>query len=100
MSSEVRMRCPIETEENAEVLLAYCARRLDPEVAAILEGHMKVCPACRSFQESQQVVWESLDSWEALPVSAEFDRKLYQRIEAEGRSSWWQRLVGPFQPLL
>ena len=28
---EVCMRCPIETRENAELLLAYCARKLDAE---------------------------------------------------------------------
>ena len=94
------MRCPIETDENAEILLAYCARRLDPETKAILERHMAVCPACRSFQEGQQTVWEALDAWDTPPVSADFDRKLYQRIETEGGPSWWQRLVSPFQPML
>ena len=94
------MRCPIETEENAEILLAYCARRLDPETQAMLERHMAVCPACRAFREEQGKVWEALDSWETEPISADFDRKLYQRIESERGASWWQRLASPFQPML
>ena len=32
------MRCPIETQENAELLLSYSARRLDPRATAILEA--------------------------------------------------------------
>ncbi|HZT32574.1 MAG TPA: zf-HC2 domain-containing protein [Bryobacteraceae bacterium] len=93
------MRCPIETEEHAETLLAYCANRLDPAQAAALERHMRSCAACRSFQEAQQTVWEALDTWEAPPVPADFDRRLYQRIEAEGYT-WWQRLFQPFRPVL
>jgi anti-sigma factor RsiW len=92
------MRCPIETRENAEVLLAYCARKLDAETSAILEGHIGTCPACREFAGGQQAVWQALDAWEAAPVSADFDRRLYQRIEQE--VSWWDRLMRPFRPLL
>ena len=94
------MKCPIETQENAELLLAYCARKLDPETQIILERHLAVCPACRDFQTSQQAVWEALDAWEATPVSPDFDRRLYQRIEQEAaHASWWSRLVQPFRPM-
>lgn len=94
------MKCPMETQESAEVLLAYCARRLDPDTAVVLERHLAVCPACREFQKSQQAVWEALDAWEAMPVSADFDRRLYERIEREeARLSWWGRLVRPFAPM-
>ena len=92
------MKCPIETRENAELLLAYCARKLDVETTAMLEGHIRVCPACREFADGQQTVWKALDAWEAAPVSADFDRRLYQRIEAE--VSWWDLLMRPFRPLL
>lgn len=93
------MRCPIETQENAELLLAYCARRLDLETAAVLEHHMESCPACRTFHENQKAVWRALDLWEAMPVSDDFDRRLYNRIETEG-SPLWRRLLRPLQPLL
>ena len=74
------MKCPIEIHENAELLLAYCARKLDPETQTILERHLAVCPACRDFKAGQEAVWQALDSWEAVPVSADFDRRLYRRI--------------------
>ena len=92
------MRCPIETRENAELLLAYCARKLDAETTAILEDHIRICPACREFAGGQQAVWKALDAWEAAPVSADFDRRLYQRIDKE--VSWWDLLMRPFRPLL
>ena len=92
------MRCPIETRDNAELLLAYTARRLDPDTAATLDRHMEVCPSCREFAENQRAVWGALDAWEAMPLTPDFNRRLYQRIEQQG--SWWDRIVKPFQPML
>ena len=77
------MKCPIETRENAEVLLAYCSRSLDAERTAILDDHIRICPGCREFVEGQRALWKALDAWEATPVSADFDRRLYQRIQKE-----------------
>ncbi len=90
------MRCPIQTQEQAELLLAYCARRLDPETARALERHMEHCAECRRFGEQQRLVWEALESWEALPVSQDFDRRLYERIEQARRAGggWASALLG------
>jgi len=92
------MKCPIETHEQAEWLLPYCARSLDAERSALLAQHLETCAACREFTARQKSVWESLDAWEAAPVSVDFDRRLYQRIEKE--VPWWDVLVRPFRPLL
>jgi len=92
------MRCPIETRESAELLLAYCGRTLDAETAAVFERHMESCAACREFARGQRAVWEALDEWNTAPVSPDFDRRLYQRIERE--VSWWDLLIRPFRPLL
>jgi anti-sigma factor RsiW len=92
------MKCPIQTRENAELLLAYCTRKLDAESAAILERHMETCPACREFSSGQRAVWEALDAWEAAPVTLDFDRRLYRRIDRE--SSWWNLLMRPLRPVL
>ena len=92
------MKCPIETRESAEVLLAYCTRKLDAESTAILERHVEICPACREFSSGQRAVWEALDAWEAAPVTLDFDRRLYQRIDRE--VSWWNLLVRPLRPAL
>ena len=88
------MRCPIETQENAELLLSYSARRLNPESAAILEAHMELCPACREFRDGQRALWEALDQWDARPVSPDFDRRLYRKIEEQEQMSWWARVFG------
>jgi anti-sigma factor RsiW len=92
------MKCLIETQESAELLLAYCARKLDAERTTILERHIGICPACQEFVSGQRALWEALDTWEAAPVSPDFDRRLYQRIEKE--VSWWDLLIRPFRPML
>jgi anti-sigma factor RsiW len=84
--------------ENADLVLEFVAGRLDAEAAARLERHLEVCPACREFAGGQRAVWEALDAWEAAPVSPDFDRRLYRRIERE--ISWWDRILGPFRPAL
>lgn len=92
------MNCPLETHETAELLLDYCGHRLSPERAATLESHMRMCAACRGFAERQRAVWDALDVWDAAPVSADFDRRLYRRIE--GETTWLERLSGRLRPLL
>ena len=90
------MNCPLETRETAQLLLDYCTRKLEPESVATLERHIAICGACREFAGSQRAVWEALDAWEAAPVSADFDRRLYGRIE--GQVCWWDLLRRPFRP--
>jgi Putative zinc-finger len=92
------MRCPIETQEHAELLVAYCSRTLDAVQTAMLEEHVQSCASCREFAVSQRAVWEALDTWEAAPVSPDFDRRLYRRIQEE--VSWWDVLLRPLRPLL
>ena len=92
------MNCPLETRDNAQLLLDYCTRKLEPESVAILERHIALCGACREFAAGQRAVWEALDAWEAAPVSRDFDSRLYRRIEA--RVSWWEALRRPFRPAM
>jgi len=93
------MRCPIETQENAELLLSYSARRLNPESTSILEAHMELCPACREFRDGQRALWEALDQWEARPISADFNRRLYRKIEEQDQLGWWERIFGSGRPM-
>src|SRR2546425_9355970 len=51
---EVFMKCPIETQESGELLLAYCSRKLDSARTRILEDHIEICPACRQFADGQK----------------------------------------------
>jgi hypothetical protein len=91
------MNCPLETRENAQLLLDYCTRKLEPESVATLERHIAICGACREFADSQRAVWQALDAWEAAPVSSDFDSRLYRRIDTE--VSWWDMLLRPFRPV-
>jgi len=87
------MNCPLETRGNTE-LLEYVSGGLSETREGALEGHLAECPACREFVRGQQSAWRALELWEAPPVSADFDRRLRQRIAEE--STWWERLLRPF----
>ena len=87
------MNCPLETRDNAQQLLDYCSRKLDPQTTAILERHITVCPACREFAVQQKAVWEALDAWDAGPVPVDFDRRLYTRIDND--VPWWHAFFRP-----
>ncbi|MGA2197161.1 MAG: zf-HC2 domain-containing protein [Bryobacteraceae bacterium] len=87
------MNCPMEARQGSELLLEYTAGRLAPGEAAALEAHLESCARCREFARSQKMVWQALEAWEAEPVSLDFDRRLFARIE-QAPLSWWARLTG------
>lgn len=94
------MNCPLETRENAALLVAHAARELGPDIAVRLDRHIAGCPACSEFMRRQQAVWDALDVRQPEPISPDFNRRLYARIEElEGQASWWQRLTGPRGPM-
>jgi anti-sigma factor RsiW len=85
------MKCPLETWEERD-LVAYASGALEGGDAERLDAHLESCSACREFVREQRAVWDALDGWEAPPVTADFDRRLFGRIE--GEVSWWQRTLG------
>ncbi len=84
------MKCPMENREGEEFLLSYVSGALDAQAAASFDQHMLTCAACREFAHGQKAVWKALDLFEPAAISADFDRRLYQRIE---KVSWWDRMV-------
>jgi anti-sigma factor RsiW len=86
------MTCPFQTQET-ELLLDYSAGRLDAARTAVLARHMETCPACASFRMAQTAVWNALDVWEPAPVSMDFNRRLWQRIEAAAAAPWYRSLL-------
>jgi len=92
------MDCPIKTQEHTEWLLDYAAGRLRGERLAQLVGHAETCGDCARFVTAQRVLWNALDRWEPEPVSMDFDRRLYRRIEAGKAAFWIRRLFCPLQP--
>jgi anti-sigma factor RsiW len=84
------MKCPMENRESEELLLNYVSGALNGQEAASFDQHMLTCAACREFAHGQKAVWAALDLFEPASISADFDRRLYQRIE---KVSWWGRIV-------
>ena len=82
------MRCPIENGEGPLLL--------DPLRPASLEDHIRGCAACSGFVSARNATDRVLDLWQAPPISSDFDRRLYGRIEQE--VPWWEFLVRPFRP--
>jgi len=91
------MNCPIKSQENTDWLLEYSAGRLDSEHAALMARHLETCPECARIVHAQQRVWNALSQWEPEPVSADFDRRLYRKIDAQP-ASWIDRLFRPLRP--
>ena len=73
-------------------MLNYCAHELDPA----LTRHIQLCPACRSAVESHELLRAALDSWDHLPVSHDFDARLFQRIREDERPGWAARAANWF----
>ena len=92
------MHCPLETPETRDLLVEYCLGTLTPAQSSRLEPHVAACPACSRFAAEQRSVWSALDRWEAAPVSADFDRRLYARIDSE--VTWRGRVLRALGPLL
>jgi anti-sigma factor RsiW len=80
----------MENREGEELLLNYVSGALEAQEAAAFDQHMLTCAACREFAHGQKAVWEALDLFEPAPISADFDRRLYQSID---KLSWWDRFV-------
>jgi len=87
------MKCPINSRES-EILVAYSSGTLEAGRAPLVTAHLEACAACRDFVREQKAVWDVLDVWQPAPVSADFNRRLYQRIEEP--VSWFDRVMRPF----
>jgi hypothetical protein len=93
------MICIKDDPQGAEILMDYCASKLDPARAAELETHFKQCAECRELVEAQKTVWEMLEVWKPIEVSPGFDAKLYARIAQERTEPVWKRwFLRIFQP--
>jgi anti-sigma factor RsiW len=75
--------CPVQGSEGAGLLLEFLDRRLEPDLSARLERHIAVCADCSRVVNAQRSVWEALDNWEPERISADFDHRLFARLEQE-----------------
>jgi anti-sigma factor RsiW len=83
------MNCPLQTAE-AEILLDYSAGRLDSAARTAVELHAANCAECASFLAEQNAVWNALDLWDAPPVSMDFTRRLWKRIDQSVEQPWYK----------
>lgn len=91
------MICPLTRVETTDLLLEYSARRLDAARAAALERHVEVCAECSAFLAGQTAVWDALDAWDPPPVSMDFNRRLWQRIDRAAELPWYRVVFGALQ---
>ncbi len=62
-------------------------------------AYLESSPECRTLFEQQRALWETLDLWEPVEPSRDFDRRLYERIAAQGAGQgWFGRLFGGMKP--
>lgn len=84
------MNCPTKRNEDAEILLDYCAQTLSADETAEFEIHLQQCADCSRLVEAQKEVWGALEAWTPPPVSVNFDARLYARIAEEQAAPAWQ----------
>lgn len=84
------MNCPTKRNEDAEILLDYCAQTLSADETAEFEIHLQQCADCSRLVEAQKEVWGALEAWTPPPVSVNFDARLYARIAQEQAAPAWQ----------
>src|SRR5215831_2065023 len=95
------MNCLQNNPHSAEILMDYCAGKLDAIRCAEWEAHFHQCAACRERVDAHRRVWEALDEWRPVEVSPDFDARLYGRITAEASRPWWPRMLArPLFPIL
>ena len=92
------MECPMKSQEEAALLLDYCAGRLTTGAAGDVERHMAECAACAKFVRGQQALWNVMNEWQAPPVSADFDQHLDRRMRETDSSSWIERMTRALRP--
>lgn len=89
--------CPLQSRENADLWLDYAARRLSPPQARALDEHVAVCPSCQRFRQQQEMLWDTLDTWQSGNFQPGFALRLQERIEAEERRPAWERTATWFE---
>jgi len=95
------MNCLRNDLSGAEILMDYCAGKLDAIRCAEWEAHFQECAACRERVDAHRMVWEALDEWRPVQVSPDFDARLYGRIAAEAGRPWWRQVLAkPLVPIL
>ncbi len=92
------MQCPLGLQEGGELVVGYAARTLDSRAQVAFERHLKSCGVCAEAVAAQQALWQALDQWRSVDVSADFDRRLRSHIARD--RNWWRRCRRPAMPVI
>ncbi|MBI2681541.1 MAG: zf-HC2 domain-containing protein [Candidatus Solibacter usitatus] len=88
----------MNSQQEAALLLDYCAGRLEAGAARDVERHLAECARCTEFVAGQQALWNVMNSWQAPPVSADFDRHLDGRLRETDSLLWIERVTRALRP--
>ena len=88
------MTCLRDNLKGADLLMGYLEGTLSAEERAELDSHAMECVECRGLLAVQGMLEEQVPE-----VSADFDARLYARIQREEQKKWWRLLWRPAIPL-
>ncbi len=88
------MSCFMKVDERADLLLAHASGRLDPVAVAQLETHTRSCADCAAIIRTQAAISNALNAWQPPPVSSDFDKRLFARLDAAEAAPWFDRMAG------
>lgn len=91
------MECPRQGEAG-ELVVGYVAGTLDAGTASAFERHIQECEECRELAAAQRAVWSTLGDWRPMPVSSDFDQRLFECIAEQEQRAWWRRLPQVHRP--
>jgi len=83
------MTCLRENLKGADLLIGYLEGTLSTEERAELDQHASACAECRGLLAAQEMLADD----EVPEVSADFDARLYARLQQEQQQPWWRRLL-------
>ena len=87
------MSCLMKEDERRDLLLAHASGRLDADAAVQLDVHTRTCADCAAITRTQSAISNALSAWEPPPVSSDFDKRLFARLEAAEAAPWLDRLT-------
>ena len=90
------INCPSRRKETT-LFLDYASGRLSAAEAAVVAQHANECDDCAAALLEYSSVSDALDFWDAPPVSPQFNRRLWDRIEAAADAPFYVRVVDWFR---
>ncbi len=85
------MTAPHLDDERAQLLVEGL---LPASEAALAEGHLAACPACRTLVESHRALAEALSGLAAPEPPPDFTAGVMARVERRERLAAWERRLG------